>query len=250
MEGLNQVGFESWRGTVGVIKPTKRPGGLEEFIRLLPDGIGVVPVTLDVKGGTDDEFAHVLSAYEQSIAELVEAEVDLVHAEGAPPFIRVGFDAERMLVSEWERRYEVSVVTAPMTQVDAMRALCMRRIVGVTYFQGVVNENAERYFTDAGFEVLSVKGMDVPFERVGQLSSHEIYTHAKRTFLAEKDVDGIYMLGAGWRCLDIIDLLEQDLDTTVVHPNVARAWAIERRLHVRQKTDGLGRLLSEFPPLP
>jgi hypothetical protein len=27
---------------VGVIKPTHRPGSLEEFIRLLPEGIGVV----------------------------------------------------------------------------------------------------------------------------------------------------------------------------------------------------------------
>ena len=27
--------FESWRGIVGDIKPTHRPGSLEEFIRLL-----------------------------------------------------------------------------------------------------------------------------------------------------------------------------------------------------------------------
>ena len=35
--------FASWRGTAGVIKPTYRPGGLEELIRLLPDGIAVIP---------------------------------------------------------------------------------------------------------------------------------------------------------------------------------------------------------------
>ena len=33
--------FTSWRGVVGVVKPTHRPGSLEEFIRLLPEGIGV-----------------------------------------------------------------------------------------------------------------------------------------------------------------------------------------------------------------
>jgi hypothetical protein len=38
--------FESWRGIVGDIKPTHRPGSLEEFIRLLPEGIGVIPLTV------------------------------------------------------------------------------------------------------------------------------------------------------------------------------------------------------------
>ena len=28
--------FTSWRGTLGLIKPTHRPGSLEETIRLLP----------------------------------------------------------------------------------------------------------------------------------------------------------------------------------------------------------------------
>ena len=36
--------FTSWRGVVGCVKPTHRPGSLEEFIRLLPEGIGVVPL--------------------------------------------------------------------------------------------------------------------------------------------------------------------------------------------------------------
>ena len=36
--------FESWRGVGGDIKPTHRPGSLEEFIKLLPEGIGVIPL--------------------------------------------------------------------------------------------------------------------------------------------------------------------------------------------------------------
>ena len=48
--------FTSWRGVVGVVKPTHRPGSLEEFIRLMPEGVGVVPVYLDFKRGTEDEF--------------------------------------------------------------------------------------------------------------------------------------------------------------------------------------------------
>ena len=48
--------FESWRGVVGDIKPTHRPGSLEEFIKLLPDGIGVIPLTVGISSGTEQEF--------------------------------------------------------------------------------------------------------------------------------------------------------------------------------------------------
>ena len=32
--------FSSWRGVVGMINPTLRPGVTEEVIRLLPEGMG------------------------------------------------------------------------------------------------------------------------------------------------------------------------------------------------------------------
>ena len=35
------MAFSSWRGIIGIIKPTMRPGGLEDMIRILPEGIGV-----------------------------------------------------------------------------------------------------------------------------------------------------------------------------------------------------------------
>lgn len=37
------MAFSSWRGTMGLIKPTHRPGSLEETIRLLPEGSGSCP---------------------------------------------------------------------------------------------------------------------------------------------------------------------------------------------------------------
>ena len=62
--------FASWRGVVGVVKPTHRPGSLEEFIRLLPEGIGVVPVYLNFQRGTEDEFRGALNAVEEVEEEL------------------------------------------------------------------------------------------------------------------------------------------------------------------------------------
>jgi maleate cis-trans isomerase len=237
----------SWRGTVGIIKPTLRVGGIEEFCRLLPEGIGVLPLFLNIRKGTVDEFKGVLDHFEERVKELAEAEVDLIHPEGAPPFMVHGLDGERAITDRWEQRYGIPIVTAPQTQVEALRALGIRRIVGVTYFRGEINETFSRYFRDAGFEVLAMEGMDVDFDAVQRLSSREIYAHTRAAYLKHPRADGIYMLGSGWRCLDILELLEQDLQVPVVHAMTARIWAIEQRLHVREAIRGYGRLLAELP---
>jgi maleate cis-trans isomerase len=75
-----------------------------------------------------------------------------------------------------------------------------------------------------------------------------VYAHAKAAFRRHTRVDGLYMLGSGWRVMDILELLEQDLDVPVVHPIPARVWAIQQLLLVRQRTSGFGRLLAELPP--
>ena len=91
-----------------------------------------------------------------------------------------------------------------------------------------------------------MEGIPVAFEDVGRLSSQEVYAHTKKAFLKHPDADAIYMLGSGWRTLDIIRLLEQDLQVPVVHPVPARVWAIQKRLDVRQPVKGHGRLLEEM----
>ena len=85
------MAYTSWRGVVGCIKPTLRPGGLEELIRILPDGVCLLPLFLDIRKGTVDEFKRAVDPYEPMLERLAEAKVDLLHPEGAPPFMLLGY---------------------------------------------------------------------------------------------------------------------------------------------------------------
>lgn len=117
-----------------MVKPTLRPGSLEELIRLLPEGIGVIPLFLGIQRGTENEFREVMPAYEAKVAELVGLGVNLVHPEGGPPFMVHGFQGQQEIIKRWEEKYGIPIITSGTTQVDALRALGLRRIVGVTYF--------------------------------------------------------------------------------------------------------------------
>ena len=95
--------------------------------------------------------------------------------------------------------------------------------------------------------LLAMKGIEVPFKDAGKLSPEAIYGFAKKIFIEHGPVDGIYMLGAGWHNLPVIEMLEKDLKTTVVSSIPAQVWATKKILHLNEPVSGYGRLLAEMP---
>jgi len=244
------VPFSSWRGVVGFIKPAKRPGTLEELIRLLPLGIGILPLFANVREGTKAELEALIIEYEAKVAELAADGVDFVYCDGAPPFMLRGYAGERALIRRWEAAYHVPVITSGMNQEAALRALNIKRFIGVSYFPGEINKTFAAYFTEAGFDVIDMVGMDVPFTKVQELSAYEVYRFVREQFLAHPDAEAIYMLGPGWlRSIDVVEMMERDFGVPVIHPITAQSWELQMRLHVRQPKEGYGRLLAELPPL-
>jgi maleate isomerase len=244
------MAFTMWRGTVGLIKPTFRPGSTEDLIRLLPEGIGVIPLHLNIRQGTRTEFKESIPLYEEKVAELVEIGVDLVHPAGAPPFLLLGYDGERKLLDEWTARYKVPVFTNGTTQVNAFKALGIKRFIGFSYFRGEINESFAQYFREAGFDVLAMRGLDVDFDQVESVSETEIYRFIRGVFIEHRNAEAIYMLGPAWRTLGILALMERDFGIPIVHHIPAQSWEIQRRLLVRHPFKGYGRLMEEMPELP
>ncbi len=240
------MAYGGWRGMLGTVKPTKGSGSLEELIRMLPEGIGVIPLFNNIRHGLISEFSGVLPAYEEKIAELAADGVDVIHPAGTPPFMLMGYRAEQQKIAEWEKRWGVPIFTSGSNQVRAMRALGIRKFVGIGYdFEDT--QIVHRYFTDAGFDVLALERLPVRWEDVGTLSSQEVYRLMKKIFLEHRGADGIYVQGGKIRMLDIIETIEADLQTTVLHPGVATAWETMARLNVRAPRTGYGRLLRELP---
>src|SRR5437870_12749927 len=93
----------SWRGTIGVIKPGIGTASLVEFIRLLPDGINVIPTFAEIREHSVGGFHDALESYREKIAWLAQLGIcDLIHPEGAPPCMVRGRRAERELLEDWE----------------------------------------------------------------------------------------------------------------------------------------------------
>jgi maleate cis-trans isomerase len=201
-----------------------------------------------IKEHSERGYLGALETYHAKIAELAEIGVDLLHPEGGPPFMVRGYKAEQEIVAGWEAKYKIPIFTSGMSQAEALRALGIKKFVGCTYFNdGKLNELFSRYFTDAGFQVLGMEGMNTTPYEADKISTDTIYEHLKSSFNKHPTAQGIYLLGSGaWQVKDIV-AVENDLAIPVVHPVAARVWLVQKKLQVRNPIKGASRLLDALP---
>ena len=237
----------NWRGLVGCVKPRANDSSLVEMIRLLPVGIGVVPVYLNLTAGDREEFQNSYMNYEKNIAYLASQHCDTISIEGAPPFMILGPESEAKLVDGWKEKYKTDMFTSSQNQVNVLRAMKINKIVGITPFGADLNKSYATYFKDCGFDVLAMESIEVSYSAISSVPSEAIYSFIKKKFLEHKGADAIYILGSPLDALGIVAPLEQDLGVPVVQPTAARVWEIQRRLHVRQPIKGYGTLLETLP---
>src|SRR5262249_35103088 len=102
--GGERMGLSSRPRPPGVVNAPLRPGVTEEVVRLLPEGIGLIPLFLNIRRGTEDEFATMMPAYEELVAVLAECGCDLIHPHGAPPFMVQGRKREAEIIKAWEKK--------------------------------------------------------------------------------------------------------------------------------------------------
>jgi maleate isomerase len=236
---------------VGTVNPTNRPGPRDpQLDDRLPPNVRHISVTMNFTQGTEEEFGASMPGYEAKVAELAQRNANLIRPSGAPPFMLLGYTGEQSIIRDWEQKYRVPMFTSGQNHVHALRALGIKKFIGASYFPKRMNDIFARYFTEAGFEVLSMEGIKAPFADVPKVPPMEIFEEIKRMFEQHRDAEAVYMLGSAWKILDIIEPLENALGIPVIHPAPARNWLTQLRLGFRIPIAGYGRLLAEMPPLP
>lgn len=234
---------------VGTVRPTNRPEAGQEIDldTLIPAAIQFVTRTMNFTRGDEAEFGKSMPGYEAKSAELAKMGADLVRPSGAPPFMLLGYQRERDLISGWEKKYGVQMFTSGQNHVRALRTLGIKKFVGASYFPEKMNGVFARYFTEAGFQVLAMEGIDSPFADVPSVPPEKILKFMQSIAAKHREAEAIYMLGSAWKTLDIIEELEKSSELIVVHAGPARCWETQLRLGLRHPIAGYGRLLNEMP---
>lgn len=235
-------------GFVGMVKPTSTASGSHDaLLGMLPPGIRTETFYCGIQDGTVEEFEAVMPQYERGVDAMAAKGVDLIHPEGTPPFMLHGFAGEARLIDTWEKKHTIPVFTSGTNQIRAMKALGARRIVGAGY-DSITGPLVERYFSDAGFDVIRIEKVKATWEEVGLLSDDQMIAIMADVFRRNPGGQVMYLQGSKWPSLNVVDRLEQTLGVPVVQAVAARAWEIQIRLGARCPIEGFGQLVRELPP--
>jgi len=237
-----------WRGKFGFVNPSIVDTVLMEFYQILPEGVLVTPVDLKIQNLLDNEFQSAINKIEEAVKILDYEEVQAIIVGGTPPITKLGFDADKDIIHNVEKLTGKPTSTTPTAEVDAMRALGMKKIALISPYVEALNQHLCTYLEHCGFDVVVTRGLGIVKNvDLTKVPFTTAYVQAKAAFLEVKGmVDGIFLTCPRWPTVRSIAPLESDLGIPVVTSAQALVWKALNMLKVRKVRPGFGKLFSEF----
>gem|GEM_PF-1094740 len=249
-----------WRAKIGLVKPSSNGKSFAFSYLTAPQGVDVVPSHVDFRHTDRQQFLDGIENEEALVRDLHGRGCDLVLVSGTPPWLLKGLEFERAWRHRLEDELGIPVVTPMEPHALALTALGVKRVAVATYYRQELNEAIVRYLKEFGIECIVLPELEGrgdaqlytrSMTTLQELSFADVYKYCRRGVLqVAPDVDGVYINGGAWDAAPAIQLLEDDLELSVVYAQAAVTWYAYRRLRIRNARDGFGRLLREWPPLP
>ncbi len=242
-------GTIGWRLHVGSIFPTPiPPRAIREWYEVVPDGVDTTCVSLTIQQLSDADMEEALKGMERAAKQLANFDVELIYQGGVPPVVVRGPGFANELTDRLSQACGLPVITDMSAVLDAMRALGLRTLAMATPFRPFINERLVHYLASEQISVVHDNALGI--ERNTEIRRLPIpveYNLARRTYLeCAKRPDGIYIPCGGWGSIHNVELLERDLDTTVVTWMNAWVWSAMKRGKVAGPIAGYGKLLASL----
>ena len=250
------------RAQIGVIIPSTNTGVEYDLQRFSIDGVTWHPSRFWIELG---DWADEADATGQNENQVFENFLELIREE-IPLSIRnvlsakvghimLGMSAETFwggkegnIIFEKNIRDQIDglgLTTGAGAVHDALNAFGSKTISVITPYPPVGDDNVRRFFTDIGFNVHKVKGMNRPSATaIAETRIQEVIDVVKE--IDGDQVDAIVQCGTNLSCADIFPALEHWLGKPLIPINIACMWHALRACGIEDRIFGNGRLLENF----
>ncbi len=140
---------------------------------------------------------------------------------------------------------DLGLTTGATATRDALDCFGAKTLSVLTPYPSVGDENVRRYFTEIGYEVKHIKGLNRPSATsIAETPIKDVLDAIKE--IDGDDVDAIVQCGTNLSTVDVFPTLEHMLEKPLIPINVATVWHALRACGIEDKVTGKGRLLEEF----
>jgi len=233
------------RAKIGFVLLATEQTVQDDVIRLRPPGVGIHFTRAAIADSITNES---LAAQAELLADcaatlLPDGSLDVVCYACTSGSLVIG---EERVFAELKRGVPGAEATSLITGViRALRQLDAKRIVVATPYLDEVNQREVDYLEQAGFEVISLCGLN--------LEKDSDMVRVAPEFIAEfalaqdrAEADAIFISCGALRTLEVIGEIETRAGKPAICSNQAMIWDCLRLAGIDDRIEGYGRLLSEF----
>ncbi len=242
-----------YRMKFGVIAPSTNTSVQPEFDDMRPVGVTnhfsriVIP---DDPVASDEDFNELVMRIRAATMDAIDAVKTC-----SPGAMIMGMSAETFwdgkdradtLKAEVEARAGMPVAMGSDACQQALEKFGnIKRIAVVTPYMPIGDEQVRRFFTDCGYEVVTVKGLKCASP---MLIAHESEKTLRDALIEVNDpsVEAIVQAGTNLAMARVGAMAEFWLDKPVIAINTATYWHALRMNGIEDKVQGFGLLLSHY----
>ena len=217
----------------------------DDVVKLCPEGVGVHFARAAIPDSiTNDTLAAQAELLADCAATLLpDGSLDVVCYACTSGSLVIG---EPRVFAELNRGAPHAKATSLITGViRALRALEVSKIVVATPYLDEINQREADYLEAAGFEVLSIDGLNLQRDSdMVRVTPEFLIDYA----LAQDrpDAEAIFVSCGALRTLDVIEEIERRAGKPAICSNQAMIWDCLRLAGVNDRISGYGRLLAEY----
>lgn len=250
MTAHDRLGF---RLKIGVVIPSTNTTVEPEFDAMRPHGVTnhVARIMIHEQPQRDDaEQIKVIEGIEPDLLPAIDRVMTcapgiLVMGMSLPTFWD-GLAGSERLRERLAARAGVPVVLGSHACLSALTRLGpLRRLALISPYQPVGNAQVERFFRDAGYEVLALHSFAAPSMRSIAAVDARRMTETLQA-LARLKPDAILQAGTNLAMIDLAAEAERWLGLPVIAINAATYWQTLRTVGIDDQVRGFGRLFEMF----
>ncbi len=246
----DRLGF---RLRIGVVVPSTNTIVQPEFDALRPRGVTnhVARIMIDEQPqGNDTEQRIVMERIQPDLLPAIDRVItcgpDIVVMGMSLPTFWDGIDASHRLKEQMEKRAAMPVVMGSHACLEALKRFgSIKRLALISPYQPIGNLHVERFFREAGYEVVETQSFLSPTMRaIAEVDTGGFIGMLKE--LAACKPDAILQAGTNLAMIDLAGEAERWLGLPVIAINAATYWHSLRTRNIDDPIYGYGRLLAEF----
>ena len=233
------------RAKIGYVLLATEQTVQDDVIKLRPAGVGIHFTRAAIPDSiTNESLAAQADLLADCAANLLpDGSLDVVCYACTSGSLVIG---EQRVFAELNRGAPTAQATSLITGViRALKTLRAKRIVVATPYLDEVNRREVDYLEQAGFEVISICGLNLEKDSDMVCVARDYITEF--TLAQDRpEAEAIFVSCGALRTLDVIAEIEERAGKPVICSNQAMIWDCLRLAGVEDRFDGYGRLLAEY----